>query len=88
MELLEREWIGSGGPVDSDSLWDPSTNASRPRILTRLNAFISLSKKTGHFPLLTDTFNSYLSFLKDKWAGTNELDLYPVFNNSFSKGKK
>lgn len=84
MELIDREWVGASGLTDADSLWDPSTNTARPRVLSRLKAFVSLSNKTGHFPQLSHRINSLLSFLKNKWPETNELDLYPVFNGNFS----
>jgi len=79
MNLVEREWIGSGGPVDADSAWDPKTNASRPRVLSRLEAFISLTKTTGHFPHLTMAFIALLEQLKKLWPETSGMELYPVF---------
>jgi len=79
LELIEHEWIGSSGPVDSDSLWDPTQNAARPRILSKLDAFITLAKTMDHLPCLTTTLVSLLSYLKKTWPETKYLDLYPVF---------
>jgi len=79
MELVEQEWIGSGGPVDADSLWDPTQNAARPRVLSKLDAFITLAKTTNHLPCLSTTLVSLLSYLRKVWPETKYLDLYPVF---------
>jgi hypothetical protein len=77
--LIESEWIGSSGPVDTDSVWEPEKNASRPRVLSRLEAFISIAKTTEHFPHLKVTFAALLERLKLLWPETSGMDFYPVF---------
>lgn len=79
---VNREWICPSGPVDSDSLWDPKQNGFRPRILSRLKAFIEISKETGHLPKLCDASSQLLSHLKKIWPESRYIDVFPVFKGS------
>ncbi|MBI2792207.1 MAG: phosphotransferase [Gammaproteobacteria bacterium] len=78
-EVMEHEIICPSGPADHDSLWEPERNAFRPRILSRLEAFINISKKYNHLPALTNAAFDLLSNLKVKWSTTSFMDYYPVF---------
>lgn len=78
-ELIEREIICPSGPVDHDSLWDPEKNAFRPRVLSRLAAFINIAKKYNHLPALTRAASDLLSNLKGQWPTSTFMDYYPVF---------
>ena len=79
MNLLENEWICPSGPVDMESQWDPNKNAFRPRILSRLDAFISCSNITGHLPKLSEAATQLLNYLKKAWPETLFIDVFPVF---------
>lgn len=79
MNLLENEWICPSGPVDLESQWDPDKNAFRPRILSRLEAFISCSNLTGHLPKLSQASTQLLGYLKKAWPETPFIDVFPVF---------
>ncbi|MBS0289821.1 MAG: aminoglycoside phosphotransferase family protein [Proteobacteria bacterium] len=78
-ELVEHEIICPSGPVDRDSLWEPEKNAFRPRVLSRLEAFINIAKKYNHLPALTQVASDLLSKLKSQWPTTTFMDYYPVF---------
>ncbi|MBA3660912.1 MAG: phosphotransferase [Gammaproteobacteria bacterium] len=79
MDLIDHEWICPSGPVDSDSKWEPEKNAFRPRILSRLEAFISCSKTTGQLPKLCEAAIHLHSYLRKIWPETNEIEFFPVF---------
>ncbi len=80
--LLENEWICPSGPTDSDSQWDPKKNAFRPRILSRLTAFITCSKTTGHLPKLYEASQLLLTHLKTLWPDTSLIEVFSVFQNN------
>lgn len=77
--LIHHEWIGQSGPLDADSVWDPQKNASRPRILSRLEAFISVATTTGFLPCFRDASIKLLSHLRKSWPETSNIELFPVF---------
>lgn len=81
MDLIDHEWICPSGPVDPDSKWEPDKNAFRPRILSRLGAFISRSKSTGHLPTLGKAAAELQSHLQKVWPDTKEIDVFPVFKS-------
>lgn len=79
MDLLDHEWVCPSGPVAPDSKWEPEKNTFRPRILSRLEAFISCANETGHLPKLRETSMSLLSHLRKIWPDTQFIDVFPVF---------
>ena len=82
IKLIDNEWICPSGPVDSDSKWEPKENAFRPRILSRLAAFITCAKFTGHLPQLCKASTHLLSHLKKTWPEAQNIDVFPVFKPS------
>ena len=76
---VDREWICPSGPVDPDSKWDPKENGFRPRILSRLKAFIDCSRNTGHLPKFCEASILLLSHLKKVWPESRYIDVFPVF---------
>lgn len=78
-KLFENEWNCPSGPVESDSLWDPQHNGFRPRIITRLAAFISAAKQFNCLPELTLASQKLFIFLQEQWPETPALDHFPVF---------
>lgn len=81
MALIDHEWICPSGSVDSDSEWDPKENAFRPRILSRILAFIACAKKTGELPNLCEASTRLLSQLKKFWPETRYIDFFSVFRD-------
>lgn len=79
LNLIDHEWICPSGPVDPDSQWEPEKNAFRPRILSRLEAFIASSKTTGQLPKLCEAAVSLYAYLRKIWSETGEIDVFPVF---------
>ncbi len=76
---VNRELICQTGPLDSDSLWDPKENGFRPRILSRLDAFIECSKNTSHLPKFCKASIHMLAHLKKIWPESKYIDVFPVF---------
>jgi hypothetical protein len=81
MGLMENEWICPSGPVDSDSKWEPEKNAFRPRIISRLVAFIECASTTGHYPKLLQVSKQILAKLRILWPEVNEIELFSVFKD-------
>ncbi len=79
VDLIDHEWICPSGPIEPDSEWKPEENAFRPRILSRLDAFISCAETTNHLPKLKDASKHLLSYLRNIWPQTQFIDLFPVF---------
>jgi hypothetical protein len=78
-EFFETEKNCPSGPVDDDSLWDPSNNGFRPRMISRLEAFIEIAQKHQCLPLLRGASNQLLILLRNQWPEAKALDVYPVF---------
>jgi len=81
MDLIDHEWICPSGPLDVDSKWEPEKNAFRPRIISRLKAFISCSKETGHLPGFREAAMQLQARLIKIWPKSQEIDLFPVFKS-------
>lgn len=79
MNVVDNEWICPSGPLDPDSTWDPKENGFRPRILSRLKAFIEYSRNTGHLPTFCKASTQLLSHLQKIWPQAGYIDLFPVF---------
>lgn len=79
MDLIDHEWVCPSGPVDADSQWESEKNTFRPRILSRLAAFITSTKESGHLPKLCKTSINLLEKLKKIWPETTFIDIFPVF---------
>ncbi len=79
MDLIDHEWICPSGPVDADSKWEPEKNAFRPRILSRLETFISCSKETDNLPKLCEAATKLYSYLQKIWPETDKIEVFPVF---------
>lgn len=81
-ELMEHDNICPSGPVDSDSLWEPQQNAFRPRVLSRLAAFIDIAHQHQQLPEFTRAVLSLLTYLENKWPTARFLEHYPVFQTA------
>jgi len=80
-EFLEQEWICPSGPLASDSKWDPTTNAFRPRMLSRLQSFIVHASRLGYLPVFTVACQALLHYLKQQWPQTSFMGFFPVFES-------
>ncbi len=78
-ELMEHDNICPSGPVESDSMWVPEENAFRPRIFSRLGAFIDIANQHQQLPAFTRAVNTLLVHLQNKWPETRLMDHFPVF---------
>lgn len=62
---------------EKDTEWGIASR--RPRILSRLDAFIDTVDEFGHLPALRDVADQLRTHLQEKWSGTERLPLYPAF---------
>lgn len=80
--VLNKDRIGVSGPTPEDSLWKDEENWVRPRVLSRLQAFIVVSEKYGHLPNLSKMSSQILDALQKRWPETKFLEFYPAFNKT------
>lgn len=78
-ELMQADRLCPSGPVDSASLWKPEENLFRPRVLSRLQAFVDLTQKHPYLPELSRVISDLVSDLKDKWPTSTYMGYFPVF---------
>lgn len=81
MGLMDNEWICPSGPLEDDSKWETEQNAFRPRIISRLKAFIECDNEARYYPELLNASKLLLIHLHKQWPYVNEIDLFPVFRN-------
>ena len=79
--IMDKDERWPSGPVPDDSLWNSETNLVRSRFISRLQAFIQVSKTHGSLPHLRLAAEAMLTKLYDKWDDARQLDLYPAFQN-------
>ncbi|CZH12149.1 phosphotransferase [Legionella pneumophila] len=75
----EKDRIGPSGPVPKNSLWNEEDNWVRPRVLSRLQAFIDSSNAYQHLPYLRAMAQAMLAELKRCWPETSFLKFYTAF---------
>ena len=78
---MDKDERWPSGPVPDDSLWNSETNLVCSRFISRLQAFIQVSKTHGSLPHLRLAAEAMLTKLYDKWDDARQLDLYPAFQN-------
>lgn len=81
LHIMDKDECWSSGPVPTDSLWKPEANLARPRFISRLQAFIKVSKEHNMLPHLRKTSEQMLAHAYEKWDDARPLDLYPAFQN-------
>jgi hypothetical protein len=81
LRIMDKDECWSSGPVPTDSLWKPEANLARPRFISRLQAFIKVSKAHGSLPHLRLAAEAILAQAYEKWDDARPLDLYPAFQN-------
>jgi thiamine kinase-like enzyme len=78
-DVLDKEDIWGSGPISDKSLWNPDENFVRPRILSRFETFMQISKQSDKLPQLKIVIQQILGVLAIKWPDTKPLELYPAF---------
>ncbi|NDB83079.1 MAG: hypothetical protein EB127_10130 [Alphaproteobacteria bacterium] len=79
--IMDKDECWPSGPVPVDSLWKQEANLARPRFISRLQAFIQVSKAYDYLPHLRVAAEEMLAKVYDKWDDARPLDLYPAFQN-------
>ncbi len=77
--IWEKDRIGPSGPVPKDSLWKAENNWVRPRVFSRLQAFIDKTTSHQQLPHLRKMAVALLNELKQRWPETPFLEYYPAF---------
>lgn len=78
-EFLEKDRRFGTGPVPEKSIWNPEKNMARPRMITRLQAFVYIATKYDRYPHLRSMAQQILEKLKVIWPETKPMDVYPAF---------
>ncbi|MFO8671907.1 GNAT family N-acetyltransferase [Legionella pneumophila serogroup 1] len=78
---LENDRVGPSGPVPENSLWKSEENWVRPRVLSRLRAFIEVATMNGLLPHLTHMAKTVLDELQKRWPDAKTLEFYPAFQS-------
>lgn len=81
LRVMDKDECWPSGPVPTDSLWKPEANLARPRFISRLQAFIKVSKEHNMLPHLRQSAEQMLAHAYEKWDDARPLDLYPAFQN-------
>ena len=80
-DVLDHDFVWISGPVSDQSEWKPEANLVRPRVLSRLQAFINISKKYDKLPHIRMMAEQILNTLRSRWPDVKPLELYPAFQN-------
>jgi hypothetical protein len=75
---IESDRVGPSGPTPEHSLWKPEENWVRPRVLSRLQAFVDVSTQYGQLPQLRQMTELMLGKLRVRWPDTKSLEYYPA----------
>lgn len=67
--------------VSEKSLWNPDTNMMRPRVLSRLQSFIKVSKKYDKLFYIRSMVEQMLESLRVRWPDAKPMDVYPAFSS-------
>ncbi len=76
---LDNDRLGPSGPTPEHSLWKPQDNWVRPRVLSRLQAFIDVASKHDMLPHLRQMATNILIAVKTRWPDAKPLEFYPAF---------
>ncbi|CAM3087952.1 N-acetyltransferase GCN5 [Legionella steigerwaltii] len=82
---LEKDRVGPSGPLPENSLWNTEENWVRPRVLSRLQAFIHVASQNNLLPHLKQMSENILLEIKKLWTDTKPLEFYPAFKTSDQK---
>ncbi len=78
-KVMLEDKLYNSGPVPERCLWKPEENSGRPRTLSRLQAFIDVSKRYDRLPHLGSMAEKILMELKIRWPDAKPLEVYPAF---------
>jgi len=76
---LSHDFKFNSGPTPELSLWNPEENLSRPRILSRLEAFIDVAIKYNQLPILRSMAEKILKEVTLRWPESKSMDMFPCY---------
>ena len=77
--VLEEDEIRTFETASEKALWEKEKNRLLPRILSRLQAFIDVSKRYEKLPYLRNMAQQILHFLNSQYPDAKPMDMYPAF---------
>lgn len=86
-DVLDEERVGGSGPTPPNSLWKREENLVRPRVISRLQAFIDVTIKYNQLSTLRDMAEKILDEVKLQWPDVLSLNVYPAFEKSHGREK-
>lgn len=78
-DVLEKDEIQSLGTASEKALWEKEKNRLLPRVLSRLQAFIYVSKKYEKLPYLRVMAQKIMHCLNVQYPDAKPMDMYPAF---------
>jgi len=76
---IDNDRVGPSGPTPEHSLWKSEDNWVRPRVLSRLQAFIETAAKHNMLPNLRAMASTMFREAKTRWPEARTLELFPAF---------
>ncbi len=80
-DVMEKDSVWPSGQTPPDGNWQPEKNFCRPRVISRLQAFIEVAKAHKKLPHLVTTAESLLQKLALLWPEAKPLEVFPVFTH-------
>lgn len=80
--VLDKDDVWASCPIPENCNWEPKDNRIRPRILSRLNAFLAVAAKHDRLPHLRSMAQQLIARLHSRWPDAKPLDLYPAFSRA------
>ncbi|MEN8237351.1 MAG: phosphotransferase [Pseudomonadota bacterium] len=79
-DVWEQEKIGESPVVlPGGHLWKPEDNFMRPRLISRLQAFVAVTEEPAVLPHLRQLAQQLLDRIQKRWPDAKALGVYPAF---------
>ncbi len=81
VQMLEKDALWGSASLPEGAIWKDEANSARPRLLSRLQAFVDVATKHDLLPNLRTMAEAMLTRVKALWpVETKPLDYYPAFS--------
>lgn len=83
---IEKFWVKdeprTPGPLPKGAIWDSTKDLGRPRVISRIQAFIAAAKQHGNLIHLQSMAEQILQKLHVIWPDAQPLDLFAAFSDA------